>query len=122
MMQKNMSNEIPFVCICVHANAEETFAYVYVNMDENAEAFILGSPGSGGDAGAGTKEQGRKRRSLAKCPHLGHSNTCVGICLNFLNSFSNKQSSGGGSRSPAQRWAGDPGLVLAPAGCCSFTC
>lgn len=44
MMQKKRSNEIPFIHICVYANAEETFAYVYMNMDENTEAFILGSP------------------------------------------------------------------------------
>lgn len=43
-MQKNMSDEIPFICICVYVNAEDTFAYVYMNMDKNIEALSLGSP------------------------------------------------------------------------------
>lgn len=30
--------------MCVHANAEDTFAYVYMNMNKNIEAHILGSP------------------------------------------------------------------------------
>lgn len=37
MMQKNMSNETPCLCSCVYANV--AFAYVYVNLDKNTEAF-----------------------------------------------------------------------------------